>query len=265
MRPSSRGSLLGTGGAAPAVAVQGDDEHRFPSGQVDVCHGSDTRSSATPSERIAPRNRFLCDVPHAAWGCCSANRTGSRYGPQELELPKSQQRVVVSAFTKALGNPDELISLAGLNPLADENRLFYEDANILVPAVAAARENSINVHGSSPQTRSSPLRSRASGTWSSPATTIRARTLRGGLRRRRREHHRRSACRPRLGGPWHGVRHRGAGYRPGGEPRAVNASSCCAGSGLGPRLADRAEEVGRRTSSWAWLRKGRPPFLMIGT
>ena len=58
---------------------------------------------------------------------------------------------LVSAFTKALGNPDEPIGLAGLNPHAGENRLFGdEDADILAPAVAAAREKGINVHGPIP-------------------------------------------------------------------------------------------------------------------
>ncbi|MHA7280538.1 4-hydroxythreonine-4-phosphate dehydrogenase PdxA [Arthrobacter sp. MDT2-2] len=58
---------------------------------------------------------------------------------------------LVSAFTRALGNPDEPIGLAGLNPHAGENRLFGdEDADILAPAVAAARENGINVHGPIP-------------------------------------------------------------------------------------------------------------------
>ncbi|WP_268878028.1 4-hydroxythreonine-4-phosphate dehydrogenase PdxA [Arthrobacter cheniae] len=61
------------------------------------------------------------------------------------------QRVVVSTFTKALGNPDEPIGLAWLNPHAGENRLFGdEDADILAPAVAAARENGINVRGPIP-------------------------------------------------------------------------------------------------------------------
>ncbi|MCQ1950740.1 4-hydroxythreonine-4-phosphate dehydrogenase PdxA [Arthrobacter sp. zg-Y859] len=58
---------------------------------------------------------------------------------------------LVSAFTKALGRPDEPIGLAGLNPHAGENRLFGdEDADILAPAVAAAREAGINVHGPLP-------------------------------------------------------------------------------------------------------------------
>ncbi len=58
---------------------------------------------------------------------------------------------LVSAFTKALGNPDEPIGLAGLNPHAGENGLFgTEDADILAPAVAAARENGINVQGPIP-------------------------------------------------------------------------------------------------------------------
>ncbi|KAD3514961.1 4-hydroxythreonine-4-phosphate dehydrogenase PdxA [Arthrobacter yangruifuii] len=58
---------------------------------------------------------------------------------------------LVSAFTKALGRPDEPIGLAGLNPHAGENRLFGdEDADILAPAVAAARAAGINVSGPLP-------------------------------------------------------------------------------------------------------------------
>lgn len=58
---------------------------------------------------------------------------------------------LVSAFTKALGNPDEPIGLAGLNPHAGENRLFgNEDADILAPAVEAARAAGINVQGPLP-------------------------------------------------------------------------------------------------------------------
>ncbi|MFJ6280214.1 MULTISPECIES: 4-hydroxythreonine-4-phosphate dehydrogenase PdxA [Arthrobacter] len=58
---------------------------------------------------------------------------------------------LVSAFTKALGNPEEPIGLAGLNPHAGENRLFgNEDADILAPAVEAARAAGINVHGPVP-------------------------------------------------------------------------------------------------------------------
>lgn len=58
---------------------------------------------------------------------------------------------LVSAFTTALGNPNEPIGLAGLNPHAGENRLFgNEDADILVPAVEAAQAAGINVHGPLP-------------------------------------------------------------------------------------------------------------------
>ena len=58
---------------------------------------------------------------------------------------------LVGAFTEALGRPDEPIGLAGLNPHAGENRLFGdEDADILAPAVAAARERGINAHGPLP-------------------------------------------------------------------------------------------------------------------
>lgn len=58
---------------------------------------------------------------------------------------------LVNAFTKALGRPDEPIGLAGLNPHAGENRLFGdEDADVLAPAVSAAREAGINVSGPLP-------------------------------------------------------------------------------------------------------------------
>ena len=67
--------------------------------------------------------------------------------------PKRTRSVIdlVSAFTKALGNPDEPIGLAGLNPHAGENRLFGdEDADILAPTVEAARAAGINVSGPLP-------------------------------------------------------------------------------------------------------------------
>src|SRR5690606_32781084 len=55
------------------------------------------------------------------------------------------------AFARALGRPDEAIGLAGPNPHAGENRLFGdEDADILAPAVEAARQRGINVHGPLP-------------------------------------------------------------------------------------------------------------------
>lgn len=58
---------------------------------------------------------------------------------------------LAAAFCRALGKPDEPIAVAGLNPHAGENRLFGdEDADILAPAVAAARERGINAHGPLP-------------------------------------------------------------------------------------------------------------------
>lgn len=58
---------------------------------------------------------------------------------------------LAGAFTKALGNPKEPIGLAGLNPHAGESRLFGdEDADILAPAVAAARMSGINAFGPLP-------------------------------------------------------------------------------------------------------------------
>jgi len=58
---------------------------------------------------------------------------------------------LAAAFTRALGNPDEAIGLAGLNPHAGENRIFGDqDADILAPAVARARERGINAHGPIP-------------------------------------------------------------------------------------------------------------------
>lgn len=58
---------------------------------------------------------------------------------------------LAAAFTRALGQPDEAIGLAGLNPHAGENRIFGdEDADILEPAVARARARGINAHGPLP-------------------------------------------------------------------------------------------------------------------
>lgn len=55
------------------------------------------------------------------------------------------------ALARALGRPDERIGLAGLNPHAGENRLFGdEDADVLVPAVAAANAAGIPVDGPVP-------------------------------------------------------------------------------------------------------------------
>ena len=58
---------------------------------------------------------------------------------------------LAGAFAKSMGTPNELIGLAGLNPHAGENRLFGdEDADILAPAVATARERGLNVVGPLP-------------------------------------------------------------------------------------------------------------------
>jgi len=58
---------------------------------------------------------------------------------------------LAGAFAASMGTPDELIGLAGLNPHAGENRLFGdEDADILAPAVAAAKERGLNVVGPVP-------------------------------------------------------------------------------------------------------------------
>lgn len=58
---------------------------------------------------------------------------------------------LAGAFARTMGKPDELIGVAGLNPHAGENRLFGdEDADILAPAVAAARKLGINAVGPLP-------------------------------------------------------------------------------------------------------------------
>ncbi len=58
---------------------------------------------------------------------------------------------LAGAFVRALGNPDEAIGVAGLNPHAGENRIFGDqDADILAPAVERARERGINAHGPIP-------------------------------------------------------------------------------------------------------------------
>ena len=58
---------------------------------------------------------------------------------------------LAGAFARALGKPDEAIGVCGLNPHAGENRIFGDqDADILEPAVARARERGINAHGPIP-------------------------------------------------------------------------------------------------------------------
>jgi 4-hydroxythreonine-4-phosphate dehydrogenase len=58
---------------------------------------------------------------------------------------------LAAAFCRALGKPGEPIALAGLNPHAGENRLFGdEEADILAPAIAAARARGIDAHGPLP-------------------------------------------------------------------------------------------------------------------
>jgi 4-phospho-D-threonate 3-dehydrogenase / 4-phospho-D-erythronate 3-dehydrogenase len=72
---------------------------------------------------------------------------------------------LVGAFCRALGKPDEAIAVAGLNPHAGENRLFGdEDADVLAPAVRAARERGLNVHGPLPADAVVPAAVR--GRWS---------------------------------------------------------------------------------------------------
>ena len=71
----------------------------------------------------------------------------------ELITPERTASVIdlASAFCRALGRPHEPIALAGLNPHAGENRLFgNEEADILAPAVAAARRRGIDAHGPLP-------------------------------------------------------------------------------------------------------------------
>jgi len=58
---------------------------------------------------------------------------------------------LAGAFVRALGKPDEAVAVAGLNPHAGENRIFgTEDADVLAPAVARARDRGINAHGPIP-------------------------------------------------------------------------------------------------------------------
>ncbi|MDR1935316.1 MAG: 4-hydroxythreonine-4-phosphate dehydrogenase PdxA [Candidatus Accumulibacter sp.] len=71
----------------------------------------------------------------------------------ELITPERAASVIdlASAFCRALGRPDEPIALAGLNPHAGENRLFGdEEADVLAPAVEAARKRGIDAHGPLP-------------------------------------------------------------------------------------------------------------------
>ena len=58
---------------------------------------------------------------------------------------------LAGAFVRALGKPDEAIGICGLNPHAGENRIFgNQDADVLAPAVARARDRGINAHGPIP-------------------------------------------------------------------------------------------------------------------
>jgi 4-hydroxythreonine-4-phosphate dehydrogenase len=58
---------------------------------------------------------------------------------------------LAGAFVRALGKPDEAIGICGLNPHAGENRIFgHQDADVLEPAVARARDRGINAHGPIP-------------------------------------------------------------------------------------------------------------------
>jgi 4-hydroxythreonine-4-phosphate dehydrogenase len=71
----------------------------------------------------------------------------------EQITPRRTRSVIdlAAAFCRALGKPDEPIALAGLNPHAGENRLFGdEEAEVLIPAVEAARARGINAVGPLP-------------------------------------------------------------------------------------------------------------------
>jgi 4-phospho-D-threonate 3-dehydrogenase / 4-phospho-D-erythronate 3-dehydrogenase len=58
---------------------------------------------------------------------------------------------LAGSFVTALGKHDEPIGVAGLNPHAGDNRIFGdEDADVLEPTVARARERGINAHGPIP-------------------------------------------------------------------------------------------------------------------
>jgi 4-hydroxythreonine-4-phosphate dehydrogenase len=58
---------------------------------------------------------------------------------------------LAAAFCRALGRPDEPIALAGLNPHAGESGLFgHEEAEVLAPAVEAARARGIHAVGPLP-------------------------------------------------------------------------------------------------------------------
>jgi 4-hydroxythreonine-4-phosphate dehydrogenase len=58
---------------------------------------------------------------------------------------------LADGFARASGQPQARIGVAGLNPHAGENRLFgNEDADIIAPAVQAARGEGINVVGPLP-------------------------------------------------------------------------------------------------------------------
>ena len=168
------------------------------------------------------------------------------------------------AFVGALGKPDEAIAVAGLNPHAGENRIFGdEDADVLAPAVARARER--GRQRARPDPRGRPDPGRGPGQVEHRRRLLPRpgpRAVQGGLRRRRRQHHHRPARGPGLGRPRRRVRHRRQGHRARGEPRAVLRARRRAGSGLGRRVAGRLEQRSDRSGHDASpprsARGGRP-------
>lgn len=101
---------------------------------------------------------------------------------------------LAGAFTRSMGRLDEVIGVAWLNSHAGENQFFgNEDAEILAPAVAAARSRGLNMVG--------PL----------PGDALGPAAVRGKYNVVVACYHGQFACRRRLGGSRHGLRHCGPG------------------------------------------------------
>jgi 4-hydroxythreonine-4-phosphate dehydrogenase len=75
-----------------------------------------------------------------------------RQAIEDVTIERTAQVLKLAhGLARALGRPEERIGVAGLNPHAGENRIFGdEDADILTPAIEAARAQGIPVDGPIP-------------------------------------------------------------------------------------------------------------------
>ena len=121
-------------------------------------HLAATSTPATPScspSSSASRTSRWCSPP--ATSTSSTSPPTSRSARPSRASPRAHRRRPQPGRTPSptpSAVPTTPIGVAGLNPHAGENRLFGdEDADVLEPAVARARERGIDAHGRFPPTR----------------------------------------------------------------------------------------------------------------